>query len=133
MGRQQQPFLVEPAAAIETRLRGRHGLRGQWRRILNGYQPTYRDIAPLANHLGVATAWLMNELALLHPLGLLLERIEQRQQERGAWVKRWPLVTIEQAICDLRIRLDCLRRGHNCQQRNCTCYECKEDSLHSFK
>lgn len=133
MGRQQQPFLVEPAAAIETRLRGRHGLRVQWRRIRNGYQPTYRDIAPLANHLGVATAWLMNELALLHPFGLLLERIEQRQQERGAWVKRWPLVTIEQAICDLRIRLDCLRRGQNCQQRNCTCYECKGDFLHPLE
>lgn len=59
MGRQQQPFLVEPAAAIETRLRGRHGLRVQWRRILNGYQPTYRDISPLANHLGVATGWLL--------------------------------------------------------------------------
>jgi len=109
MGRQNQPFLVESAAAIETRLRTRHGLRVLWWRFLNGYQPTYRDTAPLANNLAVATKWLTKELMLPHTFGLLIERIEQRQQE-GAWIKRWPLVDIKQAISDLRLRLDCLRR-----------------------
>lgn len=110
MGRQQRPFLVEPAVAIETRLRGRHRLRVQWRRILNGYKPSYKDIAPLANHLGIATGWLINELVLPHSFGLLLERVEQRQQGEDTRVNRWALVPIEQAILDLRIRVDCLRR-----------------------
>jgi len=111
MGRQHQPFLVESAAAIETRLQARRGLRMLWWRLLNGYQPTHQDIAPLANNLGVETEWLTNELALPHTFGVLLEQIEQRlSQEEGAWVKRWPLVDIKQAIGDLRLRLDLLRR-----------------------
>jgi hypothetical protein len=109
MGSQNQPFLVESAAAIETRLRGRHGLRMLWWRFLNGYQPTFKDITPLANDLEVAAGWLMQELMLPHTFGLLIERIEQHQQA-GDWIKRWPLVDIKQAISDLRLRLDCLRR-----------------------
>lgn len=116
MERHQQPFLVEPAAAIETRLQVRQGLRVLWRRVLSGYEPTYKDIAPLANQLEVAAEWLSNELALTHSLlalthsfGLLLERIEQFQ--KGTWIKRWPLVPIEQAILSLRLRLEGLRRG----------------------
>lgn len=118
MGRQHQPFWVESAAAIEARLRARHELRGLWWRILDGYHPSRKDIAPLAHHLGITTELLMNELALPHPFGFLLERLEQRQQEEGVWVKRWPLVEIKQAIHDLRIQLDSLRRAQRRQQYN---------------
>lgn len=118
MGRQHQPFWVESAAAIEARLRARHELRGLWWRILDGYHPTSKDIAPLAHRLGITTEFLMNELALPHPFGFLLERLEQRQQEEGVWVKRWPLVEIKQAIDDLRLRLDYLRRTLRHQHHN---------------
>lgn len=111
MGRQQQPFLVESAAAIATRLQARHQLRILWRRILNGYQPSFRDIAPLANALGVAAQWLAQELTQPCTFGLLFERIEQRQQEEGIWMQRWQTVEITQAIQELRLRLDRLRRG----------------------
>lgn len=113
MGRQHQPFLVESAAAIETRLQTRHRLRVLWRRILNKYQPTHSDVVPLAQALGVTARWLSQELMQPHPFGLLCERIEQRQQEEGIWMQRWSMVEIEQAIQDLRLRLECLRRVNN--------------------
>lgn len=104
-----QPFLVESAAAVETRLLARHQLRQLWRRILNGYQPTNQDIAHLANILNVNTQWLMLEMLQPHTFGLLFEQVEQRQQQEGIWQQRSPDVKIEQAIADLRIRLSSLR------------------------
>lgn len=112
MGRQNKPFLVESAAEIETRLQTRQGLRVLWWRILNDYQPTFEEIAPYAKTLGVSTSWLTQELVTSHPFGLLWERVEQRQQEEGIWNQRWFPVKIEQAIADLRLRLDSLRRGY---------------------
>ena len=115
MGRQNQAFLVESAAEIETRLQARHQLRVLWWRILND-QPSYKDIAPLANTLGVASQWLMSELAQPHTFGLLWERVEQRQQEEGIWCQCWSKVRIEVAIAHLRLRLDSLRRGQTFKQ-----------------
>ena len=119
MGQRQQPFLVKSVAEIETRLRARHGLRVLWWRTLNGYQLTPKEIAPLANTLGIATHWLTNELAQPHSFGLLFERVEQRQQQEGIWWQRWFPVKIEQAIWDLRVRLNYLRR----QQKSRSCWK----------
>lgn len=118
MGQRQQPFLVKSVAEIETRLRARHGLRVLWERILDGYQPII-EVAPLANTLGIATHWLTNELAQPHSFGLLFERVEQRQQQEGIWWQRWSGVKIEQAIWELRVRLDYLRR----QQKPRSCWK----------
>lgn len=115
MGQQNQAFLVESAAEIETRLQARHQLRVLWWRILND-QLSYKDIAPLASTLGVASQWLMSELLQLHTFGLLWERVEQRQQSEGIWCQCWSKVKIEVAIADLRLRLDSLRRGQIFQQ-----------------
>lgn len=114
MGRKSQPFLVESAMAIETCLQARYRLRVLWWHIHNGYQPTSKDIAPLANILGIATQWLTQALVQSQSFELLFEEIEQRQQKEGIWRQRWSLVRIEQVICDLRVRLDRLRR----QQKN---------------
>ena len=116
MGRRNQPFLVESAAAIETKLQARHELRVLWWRVLNGYQPTCKDIAPLANTLGISTQWLTHELAQPYSCGLVLERVKQRQQQEGIWQQRWYPVKIEQAIADLRARLNSLRRGQTLKQ-----------------
>ena len=113
MGRQNQPFLVEPADLIATRLRSRHRLRVLWWQFLNGYQPTYKEVTPLANNLGVTTGWLTNELTQPQTFGLLFERVEQRQQHEGVWEKRWSLVDIKQAISDLRFQLNRLRHNQN--------------------
>lgn len=109
MGRQNQAFLVESAAEIETCLLVRHQLRVIWWRRLNGDQISDRDIASRAIILGIDTQWLMQELALPHTFGLLWERVEQRQQAEGIWRSRWNLVQIEQAIAELRLLRDRLR------------------------
>ena len=116
MGQRNQPFLVESAAAIETKLQTRHELRVLCWRVLNGYQPTYRDIAPLANTLGISTQWLTHELAQSYSFSLVFERVKQRQQQEGIWQQRWFPVKIEQAIADLRLRLNSLRRGQTLKQ-----------------
>ncbi len=111
MGRQQQPFLVESAAAIETRFLCRHQLRVMWKCVLNGYQPTHTHIVPLADTLGVPAQWLAQELAQPYTFGQLFEQVEQCQQQSGIWLSRWEKVEIRQAIQDLRSRLESLRRG----------------------
>ncbi|NEQ24150.1 MAG: glycosyltransferase family 2 protein, partial [Microcoleus sp. SIO2G3] len=112
MGQQRQPFLVESAAAIVARLQGRHQLRELWWQILNGSLPTAIDLQPIADELGISASWLQQELAQTQTFGLLFERIEQRQQQENILAQRWPLVAIEQAIQELRIYLDKIKRCH---------------------
>ena len=113
MGQQQQPFLVESVEAIATRLQARRQLRTLWHRILSGYQPQRQDISPLASTLGVADPWLLQMLTPPHTFGLLWEQIELRQHSEGIWQQRWQQVEITQAIQDLRLRLDSLRRSQS--------------------
>ncbi|MBD2604009.1 glycosyltransferase [Scytonema hofmannii FACHB-248] len=112
MGRQKQAFLVESAAAIETRYSARHQLRSIWFSVLNGKMPTHMQLAPLADILGVPTQWLVQELKQPYTFGLLFERVEQRSKEEGIWTQRWQKVEIQTAISDLRLRLQSLRRGN---------------------
>lgn len=116
MGVQQQPFLVESAGAIATRLRARHELRLLWQRFLNGYHPTTHDLALPASRLGVDRDWLMNALTQPVSLGALFEQIEQQQTQEKIWQQRWSLVRIEQAIYDLRLLLEPLRQQHKSWQ-----------------
>ncbi|MGV0023959.1 glycosyltransferase [Phormidesmis priestleyi] len=109
MGQQQQPVWVESAEAIVTRFQARHHLRRLWSRILNGYQPTFKDIEAIATTLGVSPLWLMQELLRPHTVGALFEQVEQRQQEEGSWSRRWPPTKIEQAIQQLRLYRDRLK------------------------
>lgn len=116
MGQQQRLFLVESVEAIATRLQARQQLRTLWHRILSGYQPQRQDISPLATTLGVADTWLFQMLTPPHTFGLLWEQIEHRQQSEGIWQQRWQQVEITQAIQDLRLRLDGLRRSQSLPQ-----------------
>ncbi len=108
MGVQQQPFLVEPADAIVTRLQARRELRLLWERCLDGHQPTTEEIVLPASRLGVDRHWLASALARSTSLGALLEQMEQPVHE-GLWQQRWSLVNIEHAIDDLRRLLEPLR------------------------
>lgn len=110
MGRKQQSFLVESAAAIETRFVARRQLRVMWSCALNGYQPNHPTVASLAQMLGVSAQWLVQKLTQPYTFGELFELIEERQQEEGIWASRWKFVEIEQAIGDLRLRLESLRQ-----------------------
>jgi glycosyltransferase involved in cell wall biosynthesis len=113
MGRQKQAFLVESAAAIETRYSARHQLRIIWFSVLNGKMPTHIQLAPLADTLGVPAQWLVQELKQPYTFGLLFERVEQCSKQQGIWPQRWQKVEIKTAITDLRLRLESLRRSNN--------------------
>ena len=106
---QQQAFFVESVAAIESRFQARRQLRELWRRVVNGYRHTVMDVDLSANTLGVNAHWLGAELKQPQSFDLLFERIEARQQHEGIWQQRWPLVSLEQAIADLTVRLQELR------------------------
>ena len=106
---QQDAFLVESAHAIETRFQTRRHLRDLWRRTLNGYQYTAKDVANYAHTLGVCGQWLWEELIQPQSFDLMFERVEACQQQNGVWQQRWPLVNLEQAIADLSTRLHTLR------------------------
>ncbi len=121
MGIDEQPFLVESVEAIALRLQARHQLRLIWSGILDGYQPGITHIAQIAADLEVNAQWLTKELTPNYRLpitnyqspntfGLLFEKIEQRQQQEGIWAQRWQKVEIRQAIAQLRIYLDKLRK-----------------------
>lgn len=116
MGQQQQSFLVQSAAAVETRFQARHQLRKMWSSVVNGLKPTYTHVAPLADTLGVSTQWLLEELAQPHTFGQLFQQVEERCLLEGIWLSRWEKVKIEEAIEDLRLRVDSLRRDRRRSQ-----------------
>ncbi|MBH8575804.1 hypothetical protein I8752_22940 [Nostocaceae cyanobacterium CENA369] len=120
MGRQQQPFVVEPAGAIETRFVARRQLRVMWWCVLNGYQPDRKSVVCLAEMLGVSAQWLLEKLTQPYTFGQLFEQVEERQQSEQIWASRWKFVEIEQAIGDLRLRLESLRLTRSKLQRNST-------------
>lgn len=104
----QDAFLVESAAAIETRLQTRQQLRELWQSILQGYQPVIKDVAVYANSLGIDEQWLWTELKRPQTFDFLFETIKE-QQNFGVWQKKWPLVDLKLALFDLNNRLQFLR------------------------
>ncbi len=110
-----QPFLVESAGAIVTRLRARQQLRKLWLQVLNGYQPALANVESIAIELEISTRWLMQELLQPQTFGLIFERVEQRQQEENIWSEKWELIDIRYAIRDLRSCLKNLgQKGLGC-------------------
>ena len=112
MGLQQRPFLVESAGAIAIRFRARYALRQLWQQTLDGRQSFAKEVTNLAKILGVTSDWLISALPQHPSFNALFEQIEQRQNQEGIWQQRWVLVRIEQAIRDLRLLLEPLRKKH---------------------
>ena len=110
MGRKHQPFLVESPAAIEAGLHARRRLRMLWQRSQVEHKLSEADVAHSADKLGVATHWLAQELQQPQTFGLLHFRTTAKQEA----ALTPPLVEIGEAICDLRIRLDRIRRAAKC-------------------
>jgi hypothetical protein len=110
MGVDRQPFWVESAAAIATRLRARAELRQFWDRVGGGRpQPTNLEFSRLAHRLALHPHWLTAALAQAVSFGALWEQVEQTQAQDSVWAQRWPAITIEQAMTDLRNLLEPLR------------------------
>jgi hypothetical protein len=117
----RQAFLVESAAAIETRFKMRRFLRHLWCQMLEGYQHSIKDVSVCASLLGVGAHWLWTELSQPQSFDLLFEGVEVYQQQNGVWQKRWPLVHLEQAIADLSDRLQVLRFQRQLQNSKYVC------------
>jgi glycosyltransferase involved in cell wall biosynthesis len=112
MGQRKESFLVESAAAMETRFGVRHQLRIMWHGILDGFTPNQRDILSIADTFAVSGEWLTQELTQHHTFGQLLERVQQQVSQEGIWTQRWQKVEIKNAIADLRLRLQQLRKPY---------------------
>ncbi len=110
MESEKQPFWVESVAAVTTRLSARQELRSLWRQMLDGDQPTLKDVALPSNRLGISHDWLLNQLTQAQFFGALLEQIEHRQEQENNWQQRWSLTKIEYAINDLRLLLEPVRQ-----------------------
>ena len=110
MGHQKESFWVESAAAITDRLRTRHNVRMLWQQVSQGHEPTFKEILVLADQLGITGNWLLDNLGRSQFFGKLFEQIEQQQAQAGIWQQRWSPSKIEQAIYDLRLMLEPLRR-----------------------
>lgn len=105
MGQQRQPFLVEPAAAVMTRLRARRCLRLLWQRIQRGHSmlldEANEELECLADLLEVTLHWLIQEAHQAKNFGQLFDRLEQ--QLNSQLRQRWTLVPIEFANEELRL------------------------------
>jgi len=110
LGHQHQPYLVEAAAALETRLWGRRNLRELWSRVLDGSQPKAQEVKAIANLLHISPLWLGQTMVKSDSFTELFALIEQQQVQEGNWQKAWKPVEIKGAIADLRLRISRLRQ-----------------------
>lgn len=105
-----QPMWVESAQAIEARILGQQRLRHLWHATRAGLPADGGPQSSLAFDLGIDPGVLRNAPDTSASFGTLLEEVHRAQHEAGIWRERWPLVDIRDAIHDLRVRLDTLRR-----------------------
>jgi Glycosyl transferase family 2 len=111
MGQEQQPFLVEAAGAVYTRLRARYELR----QLFSNDRFAISEVMLPANRLGVDPDWLSSMLEQASTFEALFEQVEQRQRVEEIWQQRWAFVEIKQAIADLRLILEPLRKRNSKQ------------------
>ncbi|GAC1645239.1 MAG: glycosyltransferase [Herpetosiphon sp.] len=109
MGIVRDKYLVESAQAAEHRFTTRRTLRGIWQQGLHR-TPAWNSIAAaVAEACGVSVPWLTQTIGQARSFGDLAYVISYYQRNSDAWRERWPLVPVETAIADLRVRLAVLR------------------------
>lgn len=110
LGQQRQSYLVESAAALETRLWGRRRLRELWSSVVDGLQPNAQEVRAIAHLLYISPLWLNQAIVKAESFAELFGLIEQQQVQEGNWHKVWKPVEIKRAIADLRLRISRLRQ-----------------------
>ena len=108
MGRKSDDYFVESAPAIERRIYLRKRLRDNWRGA--GTALPIAELTALAEHLFVSKFFLQTEFDNPQTFGALLEKVQREQTRVGEWKSRYPLVTVEKALSDLRRILEITRR-----------------------
>ncbi|MBE9137636.1 glycosyltransferase [Nodosilinea sp. LEGE 07088] len=114
LSQHQQPFLVEPAAAIEARLIARRDLRSYWQQFAMGHPLSVfapQRLVQLATALAVPLAEFQPILEQASSWGDIYQQVERCQQVTGWWQQQWGTVPIEEAIAALRLRLHSLRQS----------------------
>jgi hypothetical protein len=110
MGSRGEAFLVEQPRAIESRARARKRLRAVWTASgsLRGL-----DSAGPAFDLCTDPDWLQEQVLASPTFGSLWQAVLECPQAHARWRARWPLVEIQTAIRELRLRLPVLRSARD--------------------
>ncbi|BAZ45055.1 hypothetical protein NIES4102_20720 [Chondrocystis sp. NIES-4102] len=106
MGEKHESFLVESATLIEARFRIRRHLRYLWRRKQQGISISNQIIAILSKFLGIDANLLLEIIMRSPTFGILVEQIAQEQAKNQELAHIWAKVTIQQAISELRIKVN---------------------------
>ncbi len=113
LGEKGAKFFVEPASAIEKKVRARKILRGFWLAAKSNDFPKVKAVAAVAENLSVPRKFIFNKLKKPQTFGSLLEKIYGRQNESRRWHRRNPPVAVETAIADLKEKLKILREENH--------------------
>lgn len=118
MRRRSQPFLVEPPAVTERRLRGRAALRRLWRAQRSGRTISDEELAHVAGLIGVPVIVVHEAFERFSTFGALAEDLQCLRLGAETVGRRHAIVPIEQAIPTLRARLSQLRRAYTLRRLN---------------
>lgn len=113
LGAKGANFLVEPAGAIESKVRARKILREFWRAAKSNDFPKVKAVAAVAESLSVPRKFIFNQLKKQQTFGSVLEKIYGRQNESRKWHRRNPPVAVETAIAGLQKKLKILREENH--------------------
>ena len=92
--------LAEPAGAGAAKFAARYQLRTIWAN--NWADLSEQALTEIATQLCISANWLCEIISDYQCFGELWQIIEQQMIDKGFWVKRWPLMPIDEAIAELR-------------------------------
>ncbi len=93
--------LAEPAGAWAAKFAARHQLRILWANRWN--EKLDAGLNQIADELCISAIWLRKAINQYCYFGELWQVVEQQMIDEGTWISQWPLVSIGEAITELRI------------------------------
>lgn len=100
MHKNREYQLAEPAGAWAAKFAARHQLRTIWAN--HWADLSEQALTEIATQLCISANWLCEIVSDYQCFGELWQIIEQQMIDKGVWVKRWPLMPIDEAIAELR-------------------------------
>jgi len=105
-------YFVESLDELETSFGSFHQLGQFWRQMKAEKSFDSEKFHRLAESLCIGKSWLKTEMFISKTFGRLRQTVERKQRENGIWRARYSLVSVEEAITSLRLRLEVLRRSN---------------------
>lgn len=106
MGKNGDDYLVESAQTIEKRFTAQRELRQIWQNRNLKNQSEFSDISALAKQLCISSSSVLTALKNSETFGILMEKITEGQTVNNKWKRENPLVPVQDAIFNLRKKLD---------------------------